>query len=39
MDKETLFYMSADTLEDLKPIRNIFDLSGKGKTDAHIKHS
>ena len=29
MDKETLFYMSADTLEDLKPIRNIFDLSGK----------
>lgn len=29
MDKETLFYMSVDTLEDLKPIGSIFDLSGK----------
>lgn len=29
MDKETLFYMSADQLEEIKPIGQIFDLSGK----------
>lgn len=29
MDKETLFYMSADSLEDINPISEVFDLSGK----------
>ncbi len=29
MDKETLFYMSSDTLEELKPVSQVFDLSGK----------
>lgn len=29
MDKETLFYMSSDPLEDVKPIGEVFDLSGK----------
>ena len=29
MDKESLFYMSADSLEDIKPINDVFDLSGK----------
>jgi len=29
MDNETLFYMSADSLEDLKPMNEMFDLSGK----------
>lgn len=29
MDKETLFYMSSDSLEDLKPISEVFDLHGK----------
>ncbi|NLE73563.1 MAG: SDR family oxidoreductase [Actinobacteria bacterium] len=29
MDKEILFYMSADTLEDVKPIGDVFDLRGK----------
>lgn len=29
MDKETLFYMSADQLEEVKPIGSIFNLSGK----------
>ncbi len=29
MDKETLFYMSADTIEELKPVTEVFDLSGK----------
>jgi len=29
LDKETLFYMSSDSLEDLKPMREVFDLSGK----------
>ena len=29
MDKESLFYMSSDALEELKPISKVFDLSGK----------
>jgi NAD(P)-dependent dehydrogenase (short-subunit alcohol dehydrogenase family) len=29
LDKETLFCMSSDQLEDLKPMSNVFDLSGK----------
>jgi NAD(P)-dependent dehydrogenase (short-subunit alcohol dehydrogenase family) len=29
MDKETLFYMTADQLEEVKPLKDIFDLSGK----------
>ncbi|MBO4353200.1 MAG: SDR family oxidoreductase [Eggerthellaceae bacterium] len=29
MDKETLFEMSADSLEDIEPIADVFDLSGK----------
>ena len=29
MDKETLYYMSADTLEDVEPIGRVFDLRGK----------
>ena len=29
MDKESLFYMSADSLEDLKPINKVFDLRDK----------
>lgn len=29
MDKETLFDMSADALEDVEPIADVFDLSGK----------
>jgi NAD(P)-dependent dehydrogenase (short-subunit alcohol dehydrogenase family) len=29
LDKEILFYMSSDTLEDLKPVSKVFDLSGK----------
>ena len=29
MDKELLFYMSSDSLEDLKPMDEVFDLSGK----------
>jgi len=29
MDKETLFYMSADSLEDLKPMNEVFNLHGK----------
>lgn len=29
MDKQTLFYMSADSLEDLKPMSELFDLNGK----------
>ncbi len=29
MDKETLFYMSSDSLEDLKPMSEVFDLNGK----------
>lgn len=29
MDKESLFYMSADSLEDVEPISEAFDLSGK----------
>src|SRR5690554_6633460 len=29
MDKETLFYMSADQLEEVKPISSIYNLSGK----------
>ena len=29
MDKETLFYMSADSLEDLKPMSDVFCLNGK----------
>ncbi len=29
MDKETMFEMSADALEDLDPISSVFDLSGK----------
>ncbi len=29
MDKESLFYMSADQLEEVKPLKEIFDLSGK----------
>lgn len=29
MDKETMFYMSADALEEIRPIGEIFDLSGK----------
>ena len=29
MDKESLFYMSSDALEDLKPMSKMFDLSGK----------
>ena len=29
MDKETLFYMSSDMLEDLEPVKGMFDLSGK----------
>ncbi|RVU98545.1 SDR family NAD(P)-dependent oxidoreductase [Coriobacteriales bacterium OH1046] len=29
MDKETLFDMSADSLEDVAPISEVFDLSGK----------
>ena len=29
MDKESLFYMSSDTLEELKPMNEVLDLSGK----------
>ena len=29
MDKETLFYMSADTIEELRPVNEFFDLKGK----------
>lgn len=29
MDKETLFYMSSDSLEELKPMKEVFDLTGK----------
>ena len=29
MDKETLFYLSADALEDVKPMGGVFDLRGK----------
>ena len=29
MDKETLFYMSVDQLDDSAPLREVFDLSGK----------
>ena len=29
VDKETLFYMSADALEDVQPIGRVFDLRGK----------
>lgn len=29
LDKESLFYMSADQLEEVKPLKDIFDLSGK----------
>ncbi len=29
MDKETLFYMSADSLDDLKPLHEVFNLQGK----------
>ncbi|ACV23504.1 2-dehydro-3-deoxy-D-gluconate 5-dehydrogenase [Slackia heliotrinireducens] len=29
MDKETLFYMSADALEDVEPMTDLMDLSGK----------
>lgn len=29
MDKDLLFYMSSDTLEELKPINQVFDLKGK----------
>lgn len=29
MDRETAFYMSADALEDVKPIGDVFDLTGK----------
>jgi NAD(P)-dependent dehydrogenase (short-subunit alcohol dehydrogenase family) len=29
VDKETLFYMSADGLEEVKPIAGVFDLRGK----------
>ena len=29
MDKEALFEMSADALEDVEPIKDVFDLSGK----------
>ncbi len=29
MDNETLFYMSSDSLEDLKPMNEVLDLSGK----------
>lgn len=29
MDKEALFYMSADQLEDVKPIKDVYDLTGK----------
>lgn len=29
MDKETLFYMSSDSLEELKPMREVCDLTGK----------
>ncbi len=29
MDKETLFYLSADGLEDVEPIGRVFDLHGK----------
>jgi NAD(P)-dependent dehydrogenase (short-subunit alcohol dehydrogenase family) len=29
VDKESLFYMSSDSLEDLKPMKEVFDLNGK----------
>jgi NAD(P)-dependent dehydrogenase (short-subunit alcohol dehydrogenase family) len=29
VDKETLFYMSSDSLEELKPMKEVFDLTGK----------
>ena len=29
MDRETLFEMSADQLEELKPLKTVFDLTGK----------
>lgn len=29
LDKESMFYMSADQLDDLKPLKEIFDLTGK----------
>lgn len=29
MDKETLFFMSADQLEEVKPLPEVFDLTGK----------
>ena len=29
MDKETLFEMSADSLEDVEPLADLFDLTGK----------
>ena len=29
MDNETLFYMSSNSLEDLKPMNEVLDLSGK----------
>ena len=29
MDKESLFYMSSDALEDIKPMSEVLDLSGK----------
>jgi NAD(P)-dependent dehydrogenase (short-subunit alcohol dehydrogenase family) len=29
VDKESLFYMSADALEDVKPVGGVFDLGGK----------
>lgn len=29
MDKEALFYMSADQLEDVKPIKDVYDLTDK----------
>lgn len=29
MDKETLFFMSADQLEEVKPLPGVFDLTGK----------
>ena len=29
MDKESLFYMSADQMEDIKPLKEIYDLTGK----------
>ncbi len=29
LDKESLFYLSADQLDDVKPLKDVYDLSGK----------